>query len=111
MTRFLTLIAATVVSVCLHPLAAVADQVPKFDVRKSCKADVQAYQGAGSAAARCLPDEQRARRALVKQWKQFTPGSRARCTQTVNDIAGTQSYVELLSCLQDAQAVKTLPKN
>jgi hypothetical protein len=29
----------------------------------------------------------------------------------VNDIAGTQSYVELLICLQDAKAAKTLPKD
>ena len=29
----------------------------------------------------------------------------------VNDIAGTQSYIELLSCLQDAKVVKALPKN
>jgi hypothetical protein len=29
----------------------------------------------------------------------------------VNDNAGPQSYVELLTCLQIAQAVKTLPKD
>jgi hypothetical protein len=29
----------------------------------------------------------------------------------VNDIAGDQSYVKLLGCLQDAKEVKTLPKD
>ena len=29
----------------------------------------------------------------------------------VNDIAGTQSYVELLSCLQNAKDAKSLPKD
>ena len=28
----------------------------------------------------------------------------------VNNIAGAQSYVELLTCLQAAEIVKTLPK-
>jgi hypothetical protein len=96
--------------VCVQPLSAVADDVPTFDVRKSCHADVQAYPGGGPAAA-CLADEQRAREVLVSQWMQFAPESKTRCTRMVNDIAGTQSYVELLSCLQDAKDVKTLPKD
>jgi hypothetical protein len=110
MVRLVMLISAVVLGVCLPPLAAVADDVPTFDVRKSCKADVQAYQGGGNAAG-CMADEQNAREVLVSQWTQFGADSRARCTQMVNDIAGAQSYVELLSCLQDAKAVKSLPKN
>jgi hypothetical protein len=110
MIRFVMLISAAVLAVCLPPLAAVADEVPAFDVRKSCKADVQAYQGVGNVAG-CMVDEQNAREVLVSQWTQFGADSRVRCTRMVNDIAGAQSYVELLSCLQDAQAVKSLPKN
>ena len=110
MTKFVMLILAVVVSICVQPFAAVADEVPTFDVRKSCHADVQADPGEGSAAG-CLADEQKAREVLVGQWTQFGPESRASCMQMVNDIAGTQSYVELLSCLQDAKAVKELPKN
>src|SRR5271169_2263282 len=97
-TKFVMLITAAVVSVCVQPLAAVADEVPTLDVRKSCGADVQAYPGGGGSAA-CLADEQKAREALINQWTQFGAESRVRCTQMVNDIAGTQSYVELLSCL------------
>jgi len=110
MTKFGMLITTAVVSVCVQPLAAVADEVPTLDVRKSCRADVQAYPGGGGAAA-CLADEQRAKEVLVSQWTQLAPESRARCTRMVNDIAGTQSYVELLSCLQAAKDVKTLPKD
>jgi hypothetical protein len=110
MTKLVMLITAAVISVCVQPLAAVADEVPTFDVRKSCHADVQAYPGGGSAAG-CLVDEQKAREVLVSQWMQFGPESRASCTRMVNNIAGTQSYVELLTCLQDAKAVKTLPKD
>jgi hypothetical protein len=110
MTKFVMLIATALVSVCVQPPAAVADEVPTFDVRKSCHADVQVYPGGGSAAG-CLADEQKAREVLVSQWTQFGPESRTRCTQMVNDIAGTQSYVELLTCLQVAKEVKTLPKD
>ena len=110
MTKFVTLIATAVASVCVQPLAAFADEVPTFDVRKSCHADVQAYPGGGSAAD-CLEDEQKAREVLVSQWTQFEPKSRTSCVQMVNDIAGTQSYVELLSCLQNAKDAKTLPKD
>ena len=45
MTKFVTFIATAVASVCVQPLAAFADEVPTFDVRKSCHADVQAYPG------------------------------------------------------------------
>ena len=112
MTKLAMLIAVAVLSVCLRPLAAVADEVPKFDVKKSCHADVQAYGGGGGdSAAGCLADEQKARDELVSKWTQFGPESRTKCTQMVNDIAGTQSYVELLTCLQVAKEVKTLPKD
>ena len=110
MTKFAMLVSTVVLSVCAQSLVVLADEVPKFDVRKSCHADVQAYPGGGGAAA-CLADEQRAMEVLVSQWTQFAPESRGRCARLVNDIAGTQSYVELLSCLQDAKAVKTLPKD
>jgi hypothetical protein len=110
MTKFVMLIITAVVSVCVQPLAAVADEVPTFDVKKTCHVDVQAYPGGGSVAS-CLADEQKAREVLVSQWTQFGPESRTRCTQMVNDIAGDQSYVELLGCLQDAKEVKTLPKD
>src|SRR5579859_6105725 len=105
MTRFVMLIITAVITVCVQPLSAVADEVPAFDFKKSCHVDVQAYPAGGGAAA-CLADEQRAMEVLVSQWTQFAPENRTRCTRMVNDIAGTQSYVELLSCLQDAKDVK-----
>ena len=79
-------------------------------ISENCKVDVQAYQGGGNPAG-CMTDEQNARTALVSQWTQFEPESRARCTRMVGDIAGTQSYVELLTCLQMAKDVKSLPKD
>ncbi len=110
MTKFVMLMATAAACICMQPLAAVADEVPTYDVKKSCRADTQAYPTGGTAAG-CLADEQKARDVLVSQWTQFGPDSRARCARIENSIAGDQSYVELLSCLQDSKAVKTLPKD
>ena len=89
--------------------AALADDVPKLDFTKSCRGDVAAYPGGGGNKA-CIRDEQRARKTLVSQWKRFSPQSRTRCTSMVTDMVGAQSYVELLTCLQMARDVKSLPK-
>lgn len=110
MTKFAIMAAVAAISLGVQIHAAIADEVPTFDVRKSCKADVQAFQGSGTAAG-CMTDEQNAQKLLVSQWAQYAPDSRARCTQMVSDVAGTQSYVELLTCLQMAKDSKTLPKN
>ncbi|HET7802822.1 MAG TPA: hypothetical protein VFL53_01160 [Pseudolabrys sp.] len=88
---------------------AFADDVPKLDYRKSCHVDVSLYPGGGGNKG-CLTDEQNARKTLVSQWKRFSPQSRARCTQMVTDMVGSQSYVELLTCLQMSIDVKSLPK-
>jgi hypothetical protein len=109
MTKLAIMISVGAISLGVQVHCAAADEVPTYDVRKSCKADVQAYQGAGNPAG-CLADEQNARVALVSQWTQFAQDSRARCMQMVGDVAGPQSYVELLTCLQMAKDVKTLPK-
>ena len=88
---------------------AFADNVPKLDYTKSCRADVAAYPGGGGNKA-CLTDEQNARKTLVAQWNRFSPASKARCTSMVTDMVGDQSYVELLTCLQMSKDVLTLPK-
>jgi hypothetical protein len=90
-------------------IGALADEVPIFDVAATCRAESQRDPGAGVAAA-CMADEQRARDVLVGQWAQFTPESKTTCMQTETDISGVRSYVELLTCLQIAKEVKSLPK-
>lgn len=109
MTKLAMLIVTAMFAVCTQPVAATAGEVPRFDVRKNCRADVQADPDRGNVAG-CLADEQKAREDLVSKWQQFGPESTTRCTRMVNNIAGAQSYVELLTCLQAAEIVKTLPK-
>ena len=117
MTKLAMLISVCAVAFGVQVYRVAADEVPTYDVRKSCKTDTQAYQGPGTAGpgssttAACVADEQTARATLVSQWTQFAPDSRSRCMQMVGDPAGPQSYVELLTCLQMAKDVKSLPKN
>jgi hypothetical protein len=114
MTKLAMLASAAAMSLGGQITAAIADEVPTFDIRKSCKVDVQAFQGSASGQASstgCLKDEENARTTLVSQWTQFAQDSRTRCVRMVGDGAASQSYVELLTCLQLAKDVKGLPKN
>jgi hypothetical protein len=90
-----------------QPIVALADDVPTFDVAATCRAEAQGDPGAGVAAT-CMAQEQKARETLVSQWAQFVPQSRTNCTQ--EQFGATRSYVELLTCLQIAKEVKSLPK-
>ena len=110
MTKLAILASIATATLCGLPSLAAADDVPIYDIRKSCKADTQAYQGTSTAQG-CMTDEQNARATLVSQWTQFASDSRAKCARMVGDNAGPQSYVELLTCLQMAKDTKTLPKN
>lgn len=116
MTKLAMLVSVCAVAFGVQVCRVAADEVPTYDVRKTCKTDTQSYQGPGTAApgantaSACVADEQTARATLVAQWTQFAPDSRSRCMQMVGDVAGLQSYVELLTCLQMAKDVKSLPK-
>ena len=88
---------------------ALADDVPTYDVRSTCRAETHDDPGAGTAAT-CLADEQKARETLVAQWAQFTAESKRSCAQLEGVTAGLRSYVELLTCLQIAKDAKSPPK-
>jgi len=114
MTKLAMLVSITAISLGAQMAVAVADDVPNFDIRKSCKADVQAFQENAKGQASptgCLKDEENARTTLVSQWTQFAAESRTRCVRMVGDGAVSQSYVELLTCLQMAKDSKGLPKD
>ena len=84
-----------------------ADQVPNFDVGKSCKTDVQAYQNTGGEIREgCQNDEKNARATLVTNWTQYSSASKHECITLQGGGSGPQSYVELLTCLEMAQQAK-----
>ena len=95
------------IAVALSASVAAAQEVPTLDVTPLCRAQAKASQDLADA---CLADEKKARDDLVRRWAQFSADSRARCTGIAKSIAGAQSYVELITCLQMAIDVKGLPK-
>ena len=50
MTRIAVLAALGLATVIAQSFAALADEVPTFDLRKTCKSDVQAFQGTASGS-------------------------------------------------------------
>jgi len=95
---------------------AVADDVPQFDIRRGCKIDSSAAidpnVGMSGTIKRCMDDEQNAKNQLQTQWPGFINSDRAMCmASTTNDSSNPPSYVDLLTCLQDQQLARKLPKN
>ena len=85
-----------------------ADQVPKLDTGRSCHSAGAAAGMATRDAAACEHDENNARAALEKEWSQFTLSDKAHCVR-LGTLGGSPSYVELLTCLEMAKAVKEHP--
>jgi hypothetical protein len=109
MTRLATLLLFAAIAYGSLTIVAIADDVPTYDVRATCRGESLQDASAGVTAA-CLADEQKARETLVTQWTQFAPEARTSCLQLEGDITGVRSYVELLTCLQIAKQAKDLPK-
>ena len=98
---------------------AVADVPPNFDIARGCKVDSASASdptaGMNATIKRCMDDEQRAKGQLEAQWAAFVGADRAMCTSEAvgnKADAGTTppSYVDLLTCLQDQQLARKLPK-
>jgi hypothetical protein len=85
-------------------VVAVADQIPTFDINRSCKLDVAATSGLSvdQSMKACVNDENKARQQLASQWSKFPASGKATCIPQEN-IGGTPSYVSLLTCLQMGQ--------
>jgi hypothetical protein len=109
MTKISIILSAAGMALGSWPIPALADEVPTFDVRATCRVESQADPSAGTAAG-CLSDEQKARETLVAQWARFAPESRTSCIEEQAGALSPRSYVELLTCLQVAQQLKDLPK-
>ncbi|SHG77669.1 hypothetical protein [Bradyrhizobium erythrophlei] len=98
-------------------IVAVADNVPNFNIERGCKDDSEAAfdpnAGLDATIKRCSDEEKAAKAQLQTQWSQFQPSDQKMCLESVSGTSGliTPSYVELLTCLQDQQDVRKLPKD
>ncbi|MGY4318216.1 hypothetical protein [Bradyrhizobium sp. JR3.5] len=99
---------------------AVADQPPKFDIARGCKVDsASAFDpkaGMDATIKRCMDDEQHAKDKLETQWLGFANADRVTCTsEAIGNKADADvtppSYVDLLTCIEDQQLQRKLPKN
>jgi hypothetical protein len=78
----------------------VADTVPRYDVRSTCRAAVALAGGSeGRTVENCVATEDTARKDLEKDWAKTPTPERTQCVGTVA-VGGSPSYVELLICLE-----------
>ena len=87
----------------------VADPVPQYDVKSTCRAAVNFTSGeAGRTVAMCLAGEESAHNEIANQWATIPTPDRRQCIETVA-VGGSPSYVELLICLQLARYARASP--
>jgi hypothetical protein len=99
-----------------HLVVAVANDVPEFDIQRGCKVDstvaFDLNAGLNETIKRCVSDEQQAKGQLQSQWSGFINSDRTLClASTTGDPTVPPSYVDFLTCLQDQQLARKLPKN
>ena len=81
-------------------VVSVADTVPRYDVRSTCRAAVALAGGSeGRTVENCMATEDTARKDLEKDWAKTPTPERTQCVGTVA-VGGSPSYVELLICLE-----------
>jgi hypothetical protein len=91
-------------------LVLAADKVPTLNVEPTCRAAINAGVRPGQAQdeSSCKRDEEAAHDKINQEWSQFGASERAQCVR-MSTVGGSPSYVELLTCLELAKQVKTLP--
>ena len=79
--------------------AAAANQVPAFDIERSCSFEADMTTQVQQAKARCKQDETKAKKELTRRWPQLGAHPKRRCIAE-STTGDDQSYVELLTCVQ-----------
>ena len=104
-----TLIPATAVALVAQLAVALADGVPRYDLKPLCRGIAQQggmsllpNQSAPKDYKSCISSEMAVRRQLVKLWPTFKTANKVNCIGE-NSAGGLPSYTGLLSCLQMAQ--------
>jgi hypothetical protein len=79
----------------------VADAVPRYDVKPTCRAAINLVVGAGEGRTveSCLAGEEKARKELEKDWPKIPSAERSQCIATMAK-GGAPSYVELVVCIE-----------
>jgi hypothetical protein len=90
----------------LFLLAAITtDHVPSFNVEPVCR-EIAGRANAPDYGRNCLRKEREARDQLKAKWMTFPAADRSYCVQLAS-LGGVPSYVELITCLETAQAARS----
>jgi hypothetical protein len=89
--------AAAILLTVLTGFAALAEEVPRYDIKAICSAAPTLIPGT-DADRSCIADETQAQKQVAQQWSGFDERRRRECVAE-SQIGGPPSYVALLSCL------------
>ena len=88
-------------------LLMVADAVPAFDVKQTCRRSEAAGVYPGRNMESCVQSEETTRDQLKKSWGEFSAADKAECVSAVR-IGGIPSYTELITCLEMRRDVRKM---
>jgi hypothetical protein len=78
----------------------VADTVPRYDLKPTCRAAVNLAAGTeGRTIESCMAGEETAQKQLAKDWAKIPIAERGQCIATMAK-GGFPSYVELVVCIE-----------
>ena len=78
----------------------VADTVPRYDLKPTCRAAVNLAAGTeGRTIESCMAGEDAAQKQLAKYWSKIPIAERGQCIATMA-TGGFPSYVELVICTE-----------
>jgi hypothetical protein len=84
----------------------ISDKIPVLNVEAGCKATVEEAKAQGLTAVQsfsdCMKDEKQAQQQISPMWAISSSDVRNQC-EIIATTGGSQSYVDLLTCLQAAQ--------
>ena len=91
-------------------MISVSEAVPNLDVTASCRATAKVNEELRLTESqdtdRCMHDEEQARAVLIQKWTSYPAADRTRCVDET--MIASPSYVDVLTCLQDAQDAEKL---
>jgi hypothetical protein len=94
-----------------QPAIQVSDHVPHLKVEALCKAtaadDTENKIALGQSFDNCMRDETAAQQQLTAVWSSNAGSIRDRCESAAMISDEAQSYVDLLSCMQEAGLAAT----
>ena len=88
-------------------LMTVADAVPTFDVKQTCRGTETSGVYPGRNIESCAQSEEATRDQLKKSWGEFSAADKTECVSAVK-IGGFPSYTELITCLEMRRDVRKL---